>query len=197
MKNISELGLELIELEDQVLLVDNLNPKVGGYLVDNDQIYGPFDSNDPLIDYRGNIIASTKPIEGLPLLVIEDESELLASQEYGFNSSSEAFKNWKRGYNKAKETYKFTEEDMGDLIEICIGLQEEWRLIKQIDAIQRFNKTHKKELWIDVEAHCIACDKYYNKSNRCKQVKGETSICYLRLDSIPKIVNNQIKATYR
>lgn len=208
MKPISQLGLNIIELEDQVLLVKHGDTPKNWYLDDTNQIRESI-TDDPdwwsaRLGYR-SILSSTKPIEGLPLLIIEDEVDKLFFEELAKETPQnydqsllEATKHgFKYGYNKAKEIYKFTEEDMGDLIEICIGLQEEWRLIKQIDAIQRFNKTHKKELWIDVEAHCIACDKYYNKSNRCKQVKGETSICYLRLDSIPKIVNNQIKATYR
>lgn len=69
MKKASELGLELIELEDQVLLVDEnskkqniINVKINGFR----RVF--------------EIIASTKPLEGLPLLVIEDGVENLANQ---------------------------------------------------------------------------------------------------------------------
>lgn len=194
MKNISELGLELIELEDQVLLVDNLNPKVGCYLVDNDQIYGPFEINDHLIDYIGNIIASTKPLEGLPLLVIEDEVEKLIDEELiktGHESKrvrsliyGEERELAKTLYYKAKETYKFTEEDLRKAIDMARKRDQDGCIEFEDDEI--IQSLTKKELWIEVDgcSDCHLNDGYMSSPNCCREVQ-------------PKIINNQIKATYK
>lgn len=128
MKNIKELGLELIELEDQILLVDiNKERQVNDlYLVKNARGEGKH-----MISYwteakrsitsgkdrweKGVIIASTKQLEGLPLLVIEDDVEMSAEkystrfQLYG-GETDKALKevsvlSYLKGYKKAKETY--------------------------------------------------------------------------------------------
>jgi hypothetical protein len=103
MKNIKELGLELIHLEDQILLIDRSTP---------------FEKT----------IASTKQLNNIPLLVIEDEVDLIAKEIISSEVSKEAFESdnfmipvyeefVKEVYNKAKSTYKFTEDDIIDFAE--------------------------------------------------------------------------------
>lgn len=209
MKKISELGLELIELEDQVLLVDRDLNKGGdtkyclngfiGRLYSNTQ-YRSYD----ILDFDGSllkrvriksdeipyrIIGSTKPLEGLPLLVIEDEAQAESD-----NYFSEQFKKetpshyyhlndgFKKGYNKAKETYKFTEKDLRDIF--LMGLMEKISSLlnekpldkKDIESLfQKYLKSlTKKELWVETEEK-IALD-------------GHTII-----KTELKITNNQIK----
>jgi predicted RNase H-like nuclease len=73
MKKISELGLELIELEDQVLLVDKNSKIEKGDLFEFDTLICTYDGTYHLSAGREHkIIASTKPLEGIPLLVIEN-----------------------------------------------------------------------------------------------------------------------------
>ena len=200
MKKVSELGLEVIELEDQVLLVDNLNPKPGGYLFDNGEIYGPFEANDPLIDYKGNIITSIKPLEGLPLLVIEDDVEEIAWDYTEGNTKSK----WAPivrnavvyGYNKAKETYKFTEEDLRKAFEAGsnfkeknfkeVHLTDSNIVLKEPDFNKYSESLTKKELWIEVE------EKHFRtvKNNEGQVIDHQFTI-------EPKITNNQIKAVWK
>lgn len=145
MKKASELGLELIELEDQVLLVDR--------------------------NIAIKHIASTKPLEGLPLLVIEDE---LSEHEIFMVKSGvlrDDIINWKKGYNKAKEVYKFTEKDLRKAY--MYGLCQE----KAFEEVM--SELTKKELWIEVE-----CNKVLTR-NPPIEVFG------------PKITNNQIKGIWK
>lgn len=166
MKNIKELGLELIQLEDQVLLVDN-NQKIG---------VGDFYINNVLlrctstIDIMGvegmckKVICSTKPLGGLPLLVIEDEGVVLSKEAYkkhsvkdhtlsldeqiqrtgGFNVG------YKEGFDKAKSIYKFTEEDM---VEFAMNMISQYQFgntnIHNKDILME--SLSKKELWVEVE----------------------------------------------
>lgn len=168
MKNIKELGLELIELEDQVLLVDR---KLG-------------------IKH----IASTKPLEGIPLLVIEDEAE---SEYYkthakaGFGDYDD-FPTFKEGYDKAKETYKFTEGNLlvirNKFVQLLpIGDINAWDLIKSIQKYTEWFDKYiqsltKKELWVEVELSLI-------KENH------KTGYTVEKL--VPKTTNNQIKAIWK
>lgn len=119
MKNIKELGLELIELENQVLLVQDKRPETGKIAVMIDKssfIYGKYEvhkeSHDRSFQW-GTLIASTKPLEGLPLLVIEDEAkkQVLKVFPVSMDTRNNITKDLNaiertsfiKGYNKAKK----------------------------------------------------------------------------------------------
>lgn len=199
MKPISELKLETIQLEDQVLLVKNGEIPENWYLDDANQIRESI-IDDPdywegRLGYK-SIIASTKPLKGLPLLVIKDGIKKLATKtlsEQDWDTSkglpfNEGYlKGFKHGFKKARETFKFTEEDMIEFVAWLNNTDEIFEQTKHID----FTKSDKdigkelleiwkkqrtnKELWIEVEEVISHFDVGYN----------------------PKITNNQIKAIWK
>lgn len=206
MKNIKELGLELIELEDQVLLVDRDLNKGGdtkyylngfiGRLYSNPQYqsYDILDFDGTLLErvriksnevpYR--IIASTKPLEGLPLLVIEDELKDLAEKRF---TGSDDITNYNlrfgfvEGYKKAKETYKFTEDDLRRAY-LAGRNNGESKSDKNFNDLLK--SLTKKELWIEVE------EKHFRT---VKNEQGQFIDHELILE--PKITDNQIKAVWK
>lgn len=213
MKNIKELGLETIQLEDQVLLVDKKSK-----LNDGCWFYNNFDDHQPKIQRRkGNwttcfnefkILFSTKPLEGLPLLVIEDESEELSLDvyrdypnnpkdkiEWRYNHDKNAYRKRKafvKGFNKAKETYKFTEEDLRKAIECGRSMgyefasKETYSDSEELDELEKEQKEHvenyiqsitKKELWVKVEWDCCGrCDDIEDKCTGMWKLKIEKNV---------------------
>lgn len=198
MKNIKELGLETIQLEDQVLLVKNGEIPKNWYLDDANQIReSVIDDPDWWCARKGyrSIIASTKPLEGLPLLVIEDEVENLANQaeieEYKdndpydqFYAGGDFYDGFKQGYNKARQTYKFTEEDM---VEFAMNMISQYQFgntnIHNRGMLRE--SLPQKELWIEVEF----------KETKSSVFRENDAAPYGKYE--PKIVNNQIKGIYR
>lgn len=186
MKKISELGLELIELEGQILLVEKekkLSKNGDWYLSHNNNIihkwemYGIHEGKQAWIT---KIVASTKPLEGLPLLVIKDYINI---PEFYLQLEKLRFQ---QGYDKARETFKFTEEDLRRAIDIARETLEYderrgWYETKSEEEI--IQSLTKKELWVDVE------EKHFRtvKNNDGKVIDHQFTIQ-------PKITNNQIKA---
>ena len=115
------------------------------------------------------IIASTKQLQGLPLLVIEDEAKEFSLDvyrdypnnpkdkiEWKFNHDKNAHRKRKafiKGYNKAKETYKFTEEDLRKAMKAAVVFDFD---SESIDLgvgllLEGFIKSlSKKELYVEV-----------------------------------------------
>lgn len=200
-KKSSELGLEVIELEDQVLLVKDINQTCGAWILQHNKQYPDeiikssherdFGSRDK------DIIASTKQLRELPLLVIEDEDEAKKSWNKFWMSdvifyNSDIGKAFKGGFEKAKETYKFTEEDLRGvfligLMENISGILNERELDKsEIESLflKQLKRITKKELWIEVEDTL--------------EDNGQTDhTSYPTYVKIPKITNNQIKAVWK
>ena len=210
MKPISELGLELIELEDQVLLVQS-DWKDIPYIKNakDDKVYMIAKEKIALeilsvpVKNCPQIIASTKPLEGLPLLVIEDEVDDLAEDhtnirilqhKTSIQVATQYFDGFKEGYNKAKETYKFTEEDLKGvfligLMENISGILNERELDKsEIESLflKQLKRITKKELWIEVE------EKHFRT---VKNSEGDVIDHQFTIE--PKITNNQIKAVWK
>ena len=189
MKKISELGLELIELEGELLLVDEHSK--GEYM---------FTQNLGGITREFKIIASTKPLKGLPLLVIEDEVKKLADI-YGdrlTDNPVEVEDAFIAGYNKARQTYKFTELDLRFALDYGRSQGYEYASmetfqdsedLKNLELEQKEDKEEfiqsltKKELWIEVDgcSDCHLNDGYMSSPNCCREVQ-------------PKITENKIKA---
>ena len=195
MKPISELGLETIQLEDQVLLVDpNEASQEGDWIYWNKRPVKAIDTT-----YSKDtkyIIASTKPLEGLPLLVIEDEADEIIDQEMikmGHEPSrvrhpifGEDRELAKALYYKAKETFKFTEEDLRNALEMARVTKKykygEGRVFSNsIETI--YQSLTKKELW--VEAHWNCCGRCIDGEDKCT---GKWEL---------KIEKNQIKAVWK
>lgn len=115
MKKTSELRLEVIQLEDQVLLVET---KVGGGKLNDwvklsiPKIERVEEWNQDLVGFCNKIIASTKPLEGLPLLVIEVE------RKEGYFFTQEELNEYtqcviKQALETAAEKVKIIEEELG------------------------------------------------------------------------------------
>ena len=194
MKNIKELGLELIELEDQVLLVES---KVGeGKLNDWVKLSVPKierveEWNKDLILFCNKVIASTKPLEGLPLLVIEDEVEMLAEHSSEVQESTYTpqhkitYKHgFMDGYNKSKSTYKFTEEHFWYIVDLFLK-----KVPDVIDVRKEIQSLTKKELWIEIENYCGSP----YTTERCPKCVDSCDRAYQR----PKITDGKIKAVWK
>lgn len=195
MRPISELGLEAIQLEDQVLLVDSKwkykNEKISIYLdtvsiKSNATLSGWFGIG--FINNHKEIIASTKPLEGLPILVIEDEVHNLLNKisvEDENLSSMIVPLSFKIGYNKAKETFKFTEEDLRKAMKdvsteiACIDGELESQSPARIYTwIEKYIQSlTKKELWIEADCTLVGL--------------GLSDNCH------PKITEGKIKAVWK
>lgn len=190
MKNIKELGLELIELEDQVLLgiekqtllIDpNEPPQEGDWIYWNRMIV-----KDTLYSKDTKfIVASTKPLEGLPLLVIEDYVNI---PEFELELEKLRFQ---QGYDKTRQIFKFTEEDLRKAISMTretLEWDEKWGWFTTKTEDEIIESISKKELYVEVECSGRNCIEDYGcTKDVCNNVKSD----------IPKIVNNQIKAVWK
>lgn len=219
MKNIKELGLELIELEDQVLLVDELehtkdrlilhqsiNGKVNHFYKGDEIDLDNYNSRR-FLGLTFNVVASTKQLEGLPLLVIKNGIKKLATKtlsEQDWDTSkglpfNEGYlKGFKEGYNNAKSTYKFTEEDMIEFVVWLNNTDEIFEQTKHIDFTKSDKdvgkelleiwkeQRAKKELWVETVDYCRL--PYTTDKCPCQNCKGE---------GLLKITNNQIKAIWK
>ena len=183
MKKISELGLELIELKDQVLLVAKSEICVGDYITDKFRVWKWND--DCSVLGRKKVISATKSLEGLPLLVIEDEVDSIVESEFKIKHPSDEthWKKalWKDGYATAKQTYKFTEEDLRKALRMMTQgsiLDDKYYPVFTEDEI--IQSLVKKELYIEVE--------------RMPQSRFITTAMHKYQ---PKITNNKIKAVWK
>lgn len=180
MKKISELGLEAIQLEDQVLLVKSGEMPENWYLDDANQIRESV-IDDPeywegRLGYK-SIIASTKPLEGLPLLVIEDEVDEIIDQEMikmGHEPSrvrhpifGEDRQLAKALYYKGKQTYKFTEEDLRKAIDIARDCESDCGGIYFMGGTTEeiIQSVTKKELLVDTYWNC--CGRCIDGEDKC------------------------------
>lgn len=204
LKNIKELGLETIQLEDQVLLVDNINVSESLYVLCKNKIYSNkiHSFNGIRYDECKRVITSTKPLEGLPVLVIEDEAmlnvlNLIEESKIETESTKIILMgSYITGYNKAKEIYKFTEEDLRKAIDISqsssyVSTQHfsghsSVKYNFKVDEI--IESLTKKELWIEFE-------NYF--TDECERNEGNRDGESIKKSLIPKITNNQIKAVWK
>lgn len=187
-KRVSELGLKIIQLENQVLLVDKKSKLLkGDWHIEKELIINQFPNYLTDLSECIKIIASTKPLEGLPLLVIEDEVDRLA-YDYCDNKvpkdvTRSLHYSFKQGYLKAKETFKFTEEDLRKAIDMArkFPANSSYYPLHTTDEI--IQSLAQKELWIDVYERCkcgTTCE-----FNECRH------------EQKLKITNNQIKAVWK
>ncbi len=110
---------KLIKTENYLLVVDDSGIKAGDWCLDlgtNKIFKAGLSVGDEYKELFKKIIAhlplnNSPLLEGVPLLPpLEDEIEKLAKEEILYNDQKRAW--WKQGYNKAKEKYKYTEEDL-------------------------------------------------------------------------------------
>lgn len=193
MKNIKELELDYIELEDQVLLVDiskdlrNVNDsKIWNYCPNSGMLFRGYQSHlddralEGKIKYPHPVLTSTKQLEGLPLLVIEDiESTIKGNNHYKINDTTSqiALGGYIREYNEARETYRYTEEDLWQAVELS-------KRGKDFYVIKNF--LNQKQLWIEAEID------YFEITKTHEGIFEPINEVY-----IPKIRNNKIKAVWK
>ena len=185
MKKASELGLSVRVVKDKVFLL-----KGGSIDLNGEGI--AFDVND--------LIACSEQMGSFPLLVIEDEVENLADQEFqeqkeSYENSTEMFAfdypellaaGFKIGYNKAKETFKFTEDDM---VEFAMNMISQYQF-GNTNIHNRgilMESLPKKELYVEVE--------YQDMMDMW--VSPPTILEYCNSPMRAKITDNKIKAVWK
>lgn len=116
-------------------------------------------------------------LEGVPLLPKfskeEDDVEKVAKKEYPSTNThldrlDEADGNayyrsiFKKGYNKAKETYKYTEEDLRKAIEMAITSKYEYKLefYNQNEIIQSLQQP-KRPKYFECEMELLPCNESF------------------------------------
>lgn len=123
----------LIHTQDYLLVVDDSEIKEGDYVHENiSGVYGPID-RDSIVENPQKIIAhlplNNSPIlEGVDLLppLEQDDVDELAKEygeDIGNKDGTSAF-DYKRGYNKAKEKYKYTEKDVNIMVNNAVVFAE-------------------------------------------------------------------------
>lgn len=137
---------KLIHTPDHLLVFDDSKIKKGNYRVCIQRGYVKLVDDDPkYYNHRGDVFKKViahlplndSPIlewvDLLPPLKQEDDVDELA-KEYGENignkNGTAAF-DYKRGYNKAKEKYKYTEEDMRNAI---ITTRQRTEIVGSVDV---------------------------------------------------------------
>jgi len=83
---------KVIKLEDnKSVLVDESAEVKEGYYLDGEDIFGPFETGDILIDNKGKIIATINHSISLdvPMVIVEDEAEKLSKVKYPTIHNSE------------------------------------------------------------------------------------------------------------
>ena len=124
---------EIIYTENYALIVDDSEIKEGDYCIHRDAEEMYKSAYVPLESIRKDCkkiifhlpLNGSKELEGVPLLPpLEDDVEKLALQfmideSYG-KESPDLWKGYLFGYNKAKQKYLFSLEDMQKVIEITI-----------------------------------------------------------------------------
>lgn len=214
MKNIKELNLELIELEDQVLLVDeNQKINTGDFYIKNVLLRCTSTTDVMGVeDVCKKVICSTKPLVGLPLLVIEDEERVVELFDYIENLSKTLYNPERHRdesikslisvacqsvYNKTKETYKFTEEDLKKILEFwgergrydkegfTCSFEKWWEQTGK-NSIESLTK---KELWVEIENYCGSP----YTTERCPKCVDSCDRAYQR----PNITDGKIKAIWK
>ena len=122
---------ELIKTDNYLLVVSDEEIKEDDWYKTPLGIYSQFNGTEKLLEGTKRVSAhlplNNSPIlEGVALLPpIEDEVEKLAVQEVGVDNSIyniSDHESFIKGYNKAKEKYKYTEEDM--INAILFGMQK-------------------------------------------------------------------------
>jgi hypothetical protein len=197
-KDIKELGLELILIGDNILLIDiNRKPVIGETGYCNEGTWNgtlALIENEPITDVWVKIVGSKKELRGGIPLLVEDLGEEAEFNEYkdkdlfdrhygGFDFNI----GYKQGYDKAKENYKYTEEDMVRAFNVGINSSFEGhsKNLGKDDLMDFYSKKihnlilsiTQKQLWIEVEL---------------EQVRVSDKTGYEQLKVVPKVLNNKI-----
>jgi len=141
----------IIKTENYLLVVDDSEIKEGDWIYESDSNsvniagkgYHNFTQSDAKI--IAHLPLNNSPVlKGVPLLPpLEDEVEELAEQEIPYIMDTLRW-GFKKGYNKAKEKYKYTEEDLTRAFNIGINSQFESTELK-LNKDESFDR-HSKNL---------------------------------------------------
>jgi hypothetical protein len=143
---------KLIKTDNYLLVVDDSGIKEGDFVLTNLMEIVVFNKPStpslckkiiahlPINKIIAHLPINAPILEGVPLLPpLEDEIEKLAKEEILYNDQKRAW--WKQGYNKAKEKYQFTLEDMRKAIDMARKRDEylewEWHSEKIIQSLQQ------------------------------------------------------------
>lgn len=174
---------ELIKTEDYLLLVsDKLETyqNGGGYTFLSAEI-------------GDRKVLAHLPLNGAPYLdgvdvlpEIEDEVEKLSYERFGksFHHANSRYC-YREGYNKAKETYKYTEEDMRKAIELARKTARRDEFLHSDNGIIQSLNQPKLPIAFKCEhtgkccgnsliEHCIQCDKYKPIPRTITNLEGRT-----------------------
>lgn len=132
---------------------------------------------------RYKIIAASPKLGELPELPDwKNEVDLLNPYKIKYSNRERA---WREGYQKAKETYKFSEEDLISFAKLYHQNKNSIDYISEKELLNNFNQS--KELEFEVEMEDSGLDK-----NILKESGNTRLVSYLR----PKIINNVIQGKW-
>ena len=140
-----------------------INPKdyqtAKGYYLDtyNNKIHHTNGADFEKSTITKQILGATFEINGIPLILLKDEVKELAfanaktkitnTKERCINDeiliSGARIIGFTEGYSQVKSKYKYTEEDLGDIIQICIELQSSVGGLNSFKAIKEFNRLNQ------------------------------------------------------
>jgi hypothetical protein len=154
MIRIKEIKLELVDIGDNYLIVDGTSTDL-----ENAPILCDFDKkvrfNNNVVKYHGKkIIASKNKIDGIPVLEIEDDGELLIPFPSIQLRDGKEIKSWMDGYEKGYLDSKhnsYSLKDMMKIAQMAFTIKSNNETI--LEDFQKWfdNKigNFKKELYID------------------------------------------------
>ena len=156
------MNKELIKTDNYLLVVDDSEIKVGDVITDKYNVWTWKDDSSLL--GRKKVIAhlplnNSPIIEGVPLLPpLEQEDDAICP----YPESKQNAVDWHNGYNKAKEKYKYTEEDLKlamnyGYVQGDTGFQGVANLDDLLDLIHRKIKKSSRPTHFECEVMCGRC----------------------------------------
>ena len=182
---------EIIYTNNYALIVSDEKPLYKDYYINEFMIAvrTGIDDSEYVEDYIKKIIAhrplkDASILEGVPLLPEfsqEDVEKLAFNQLFPVWNSKDILENleqsqieaFKKGYNKAKETYKYTEEDLIKAIELA-QTPSDYDSFPLIDEVMQSLQQSKRPKYFETVCDCQECGA--NKTNLSLDMGCENKI---------------------